>query len=87
MDSSRKAFDVDLGKHGDTALGEVKALEALLEGQADAGLLSKMMWTRGLEGQLPIDKAKLQEDLVLLPEVPLKSGFSFGGCNGGRCVM
>jgi len=68
--SKVKAFDVDLGKHGDTALGEVKALEALLEGQADAGLLSKMMWSRGLEGQLPIDKAKLQEDLVLLPEAP-----------------
>ena len=64
-----KSFDFDLGKHGDTAIGEVKAMEALLEGQADAGLLSKMMWDRALEGQLPsIDKAQLEKDLRVLPE-------------------
>eukprot|EP00435_Cladocopium_sp_Y103_P059002 s815_g21.t1 len=66
-----KSFDLDLGKHGDTAIGEVKAMEALLEGQADAGLLSKMMWDRAVEGQLPsIDKAQLEKNLQVLPEAP-----------------
>ena len=64
-----KSFDLDLGKHGDTAVGEVKAMEALLEGQADAGLLSKMMWDRAVEGQLPsIGKAQLEKNLKVLPE-------------------
>lgn len=67
-----KSFDLDLGKHGDTAIGEVKAMEALLEGQADAGLLSKMMWDRAVEGQLPsIDKAQLEKNLQVLPEAGL----------------
>eukprot|EP00438_Fugacium_kawagutii_P036134 Skav217545 [mRNA] locus=scaffold4393:31573:32672:- [translate_table: standard] len=63
-----KSFDLDLGKHGDTAVGEVKAIEALLEGQVDAGLVSKMMWDRAVDGQLPsIDKGQLQ-NLAVLPE-------------------
>ncbi|CAK9024433.1 unnamed protein product [Durusdinium trenchii] len=66
-----RAFDMDLGKHGDTAVGEVSALEALLEGQAQVGLLSKMMWMRGLQGQLPsIDAKQLEETLEVIPESP-----------------
>jgi len=52
------AFDIDLGKHGDTALGEIAAMEALVAGKAQVGLLSKMMWTRGLGGLLPSIDAK-----------------------------
>jgi len=42
------AFDVDLGKHGDTALGEVEALAALARGDVQAVLLSDMMYRRAL---------------------------------------
>lgn len=55
------AFDVDLGKHGDTAIGEIRALEALVKGEAQVALLSSMMWERGLAGsfsQVPASKLK-----------------------------
>ena len=69
--SEIKSFDVDLGKHGDTALGEVSAMEALLEGKAQVGLLSKLMWTRGLEGGIPsIDSQKLKGTLEVLADSP-----------------
>mmetsp|Transcript_47300 Transcript_47300/g.101273 ORF Transcript_47300/g.101273 Transcript_47300/m.101273 type:complete len:318 (-) Transcript_47300:49-1002(-) len=56
-----KAFDLDLGKHGDTALGEIEALKALAAGEAEAGLLSNMMYQRGLDGALPgLDGAALK---------------------------
>ena len=44
--------DYDLGKHGDTAMGEIKALEALSSGTADAAVLSRMMWDRAMTGML-----------------------------------
>eukprot|EP00927_Polykrikos_kofoidii_P067683 TRINITY_DN63130_c0_g1_i1.p1 TRINITY_DN63130_c0_g1~~TRINITY_DN63130_c0_g1_i1.p1 ORF type:complete len:358 (-),score=66.38 TRINITY_DN63130_c0_g1_i1:103-1095(-) len=57
---SVQAFDLDLGKHGDTAAGEVKALEALASDTSKpAAVLSKMMWDRGVAGQLPSVNAEL----------------------------
>jgi hypothetical protein len=48
------AFDFDLGRHGDTAVGEVKALEVLSSTkQGDAALVSKMMWDRAIQGDIP----------------------------------
>lgn len=57
------AFDFDLGKHGDTAVGEIKALEVLsTTKQADAALVSKMMWDRAIQGCIPkLDSSSMQE--------------------------
>jgi phosphonate transport system substrate-binding protein len=57
------AFDFDLGKHGDTALGEIKALEVLsTTSQGDAALVSKMMWDRAIQGKIPnLDADRMQE--------------------------
>lgn len=41
-------FDRDLGKHGDTAAGELEVIRALSEGEVDAGFVSDVMWTRAL---------------------------------------
>ena len=41
-------FDRDLGKHGDTALGEDAVLEALASGAAEVGLLSRLVWDRAV---------------------------------------
>jgi dimethylaniline monooxygenase (N-oxide forming) len=49
--SNVTTIDVDVGKHGDTALGEMKALQLLSEGDSfDAALVSRMMWERGSSG-------------------------------------
>ena len=61
------AYDLDLGKHGDTALGEVEALAALARGDVQAVLLSKMMYQRALAGP---DGAALAEQTHVLPEAP-----------------
>ena len=58
--------DHDLGKHGDTAIGEVNALKKLLDDDNNGGfqgaVLSQMMWDRATAGQLPsIDAQKLQD--------------------------
>jgi dimethylaniline monooxygenase (N-oxide forming) len=59
--------DVDLGKHGDTATGEVIALKRLMENADDSNpfhgaVLSRMMWNRAIAGLLPpIDAQKLSE--------------------------
>jgi len=42
-------FDRDLGKHGDTAAGELAVLEALGKGEVDAGFVSGVMWQRALD--------------------------------------
>lgn len=61
-------FDLDLGKHGDTALGEIAAIEALLQGHAQVGLLSNLMWQRALEGRLQtVDAKALQETVAIVP--------------------
>ncbi|CAE7199890.1 FMO1 [Symbiodinium natans] len=65
--SEIRAFDLDLGKHGDTALGEVAAMECLLQHGAQVGLLSKMMWDRGLAGELSIDPKMLETTLEVVP--------------------
>ncbi|KNC83865.1 hypothetical protein SARC_03890 [Sphaeroforma arctica JP610] len=67
-------FDLDMGKHGDTALGEVKVLETLAaDGAQDsqevctAAVLSKMMWDRAVQGQIvSVDGKKLLERYELL---------------------
>lgn len=60
--------DQDLGKHGDTAIGEVTALEKLMDDTTDArnlfhgAVLSRMMWDRATAGLLPsIDALRLRE--------------------------
>lgn len=62
-------FDADMGTHGDTAVGEIRAMEALSrrreQNQADRGgdvaIVSRMMWDRALGGQLPsIDPVQLR---------------------------
>ena len=41
-------YDRDLGKHGDTALGETEVLRALERGDVDAGFVSDLMWSRAV---------------------------------------
>jgi len=68
-------LEADVGKHGDTAAGEVLALEALVAGKdadpaVDAATVSRMMWDRALLGLLPsIDPVKLRETCRLLESV------------------
>jgi len=66
--SAVQSFDLDMGKHGDTALGEVKVLEALAsEESKPAAVLSKMMWDRALAGQLDtVDAKSLAQNAELL---------------------
>ena len=64
-----RSFDLDLGKHGDTALGEVAALEELASGRGSAvgAALSRMMWDRALGGKLPsVDPVALTRHCALL---------------------
>ena len=61
-------FELDLGKHGDTARGEVAALKAVLVGDADAALVSDMMWQRAIANALPsIDGAALTAAVDVVP--------------------
>eukprot|EP00756_Hemistasia_phaeocysticola_P016628 Hpha_TRINITY_DN15488_c3_g12::TRINITY_DN15488_c3_g12_i1::g.175629::m.175629 len=41
-----RTLDIDLGKHGDTAEGEVEAIQAVASGEADVGMVSRMMLDR-----------------------------------------
>mmetsp|Transcript_132289 Transcript_132289/g.382455 ORF Transcript_132289/g.382455 Transcript_132289/m.382455 type:complete len:307 (-) Transcript_132289:52-972(-) len=41
-------FDRDVGKHGDTALGEIEVMNELAKGKFDIGFVSDMMWQRAL---------------------------------------
>jgi len=41
-------FDRDLGKHGDTAVGEIEVMNELAKGSFDAGFVSDLMWQRAL---------------------------------------
>ncbi|EKX53080.1 hypothetical protein GUITHDRAFT_150518 [Guillardia theta CCMP2712] len=53
-------FDRDVGKHGDTAEGEVLVMEALKRGEAAAGLVSDLMWQRALSsGKVNADGKKM----------------------------
>ncbi|MFN0093945.1 MAG: phosphate/phosphite/phosphonate ABC transporter substrate-binding protein [Dehalococcoidia bacterium] len=42
-------FNTDVGKHGDTGTSELDVLQALHEGQADAGAVGYTTWLRQLE--------------------------------------
>lgn len=41
-------FDRDVGKHGDTAVGEIEVMNELAKGKFDAGIVSDLMWQRAL---------------------------------------
>jgi ABC-type phosphate/phosphonate transport system substrate-binding protein len=45
-DYSLLRFNLDVGKHGDTGTSELEVLQALREGQADAGALGDTTWAR-----------------------------------------
>lgn len=65
--------EFDLGKHGDTAVGEIEAMKAMLAGSegTSAALVSEMMYQRGLDGALDgIDAEELRESVVQLRESP-----------------
>ena len=63
-------FDRDLGKHGDTAVGETEVLRALERGDAEAGFVSELMWSRAVNaGDVNTDA---KNRLVVLPEGPPK---------------
>lgn len=46
-------FDTDLGKHGDTGDSELRVIEAVSEGKADAGALGDATWARLVSEGLP----------------------------------
>lgn len=41
-----RSFNVDLGKHGDTAVGEVQAMDELMAGRADVAMVSDVSFAR-----------------------------------------
>jgi phosphonate transport system substrate-binding protein len=46
-------FDTDIGKHGDTGDSELKVVQAVAEGEADAGALGDATWARFRTEGLP----------------------------------
>lgn len=46
-------FDTDVGKHGDTGDSELKVVQAVAEGEADAGALGEATWARLRSEGLP----------------------------------
>eukprot|EP01060_Flectonema_neradi_P018754 TRINITY_DN25671_c0_g1_i1.p1 TRINITY_DN25671_c0_g1~~TRINITY_DN25671_c0_g1_i1.p1 ORF type:complete len:329 (+),score=68.15 TRINITY_DN25671_c0_g1_i1:31-987(+) len=68
---STSRHDLDLGKHGDTALGEVKVLEDLADGTEKPAILSKMMWDRAINSQIDsVNADKLRTTTTVLSETP-----------------
>ncbi|KAG7337419.1 monooxygenase domain protein [Nitzschia inconspicua] len=65
--------NLDLGKHGDTAAGEVKAMELMMgRDGAKVAIVSKMMWDRACQGMLPsIQAADLLNRCEVLDAVQL----------------
>lgn len=68
----------DIGKHGDTALGEIKAMEALSSDQpstvAQGALLSRMMWDRAIGGHLDsVNAAHLADRVTTLSDANVPS--------------
>jgi len=50
-------FDRDVGKHGDTAVGEIAVMDEMAKGAFDAGFVSDLMWQRALaSGDINNDK-------------------------------
>jgi dimethylaniline monooxygenase (N-oxide forming) len=65
--------EVDMGKHGDTAIGEIEAMKALLDGSGgtSAALVSEMMYQRGINGAIDgINAEELRESVVQLRDSP-----------------
>jgi phosphonate transport system substrate-binding protein len=58
-------FDRDIGKHGDTAIGEDAVLAALSSGDVEVGFLSELMWER-------YRKAGKTRGLRILDSLPVK---------------
>lgn len=56
-------YDRDIGKHGDTALGEVEVMNALRRREVDVGFVSKLMWDRAVVNGFDTQG----ENLALLP--------------------
>jgi phosphonate transport system substrate-binding protein len=52
-------FDLDVGKHGDTGTSEVKVLDAVARGNADAGAIGDQYWARALSEHL-VDSSKVR---------------------------
>ncbi len=46
-------FDTDIGKHGDTGDSELRVVQAVAEGDADAGALGDVTWARFREEGVP----------------------------------
>lgn len=46
-------YDTDLGKHGDTGNSELSVVQAVAEGQADAGALGDVTWVRFRDEGVP----------------------------------
>jgi hypothetical protein len=66
-------YEYDLGKHGDTAVGEIEAMKAMLEesGGTTAALVSEMMYQRGLNGAIDaINAEELRESVVQIRDSP-----------------
>jgi ABC-type phosphate/phosphonate transport system substrate-binding protein len=52
-------FDIDVGKHGDTGTSELEVVRAIVENQADAGMIGDATWARLVaEGQ--VDRNAIQ---------------------------
>ena len=72
-DSNIIPHDYDSGKHGDTAVGEIEAMKAMLDGSGgtSAALVSEMMYQLGLDGALDgINAEELRESVVQLSDSP-----------------
>lgn len=54
------------GKHGDTAIGEIKVIEALRNGLCDAGFVSKMMLDRR-DMSMPGEEQLNLDDIIRIP--------------------
>lgn len=63
-------YDRDLGKHGDTAVGETEVLRALERGEAEAGFISDLMWSRAVNAGDVNTESKNR--LIILPDGPPK---------------
>jgi ABC-type phosphate/phosphonate transport system substrate-binding protein len=70
-------FDRDLGKHGDTALGEIEVMNELAKGKFDAGCVSDMMFNRALASG-DINNGKGDEiEILRTAEIPRFSHCQF----------
>ena len=78
--ASVTVLDRDVGKHGDTAVGEICALQALCSnkdgadasGRYDVALVSRMMWDRAVQGFIPgLDAATIQDTCHILESVSI----------------